>query len=61
MKPPPEEVVVFRVPSQLLADLLMAEKFMLEEKTNRTRGEFIHLSRALLSAMELAAAKDAAR
>ncbi len=61
MKPPPEEFVAFKVPRNLLAALLMAERDMLEVKTNQNRQEFIHLSRALLSAMEVAAEKDAAR
>ena len=59
--PPPPDFVVFKVPRQLLADLLFAEREMLLTKTNRTRGEFINLARALLTSMENAAAVDRAR
>lgn len=56
---PPEETVVFRIPRQLVRDILEAEAEMLQVKTNLTRQNFITLSRALLTAMEAGARADA--
>lgn len=57
--PAPEEMLAFRVPKQLVADLLAAEQAYLAYKANSTRTEFLRLSRALLSAMEEHARRDA--